>query len=116
MRNCLVLQGNRSQLRFSTFTRLTNRVGDFISLAKTEANTPLFIAHHDQGAETETTTALDDLCGSIDEDRFFNKSTITIAFRLLVATTRAVPAIATMVTAPIWAITPRGGSHRWLLG
>ncbi len=116
MRNCLVLQSHRSQLGLSPFPRLTNRIGDFISLAKTEANTSLFIAHHDQGAETETTATLDDLCGSIDEDRLLNKSTITIAFRLLVATTRPVPSITTVVTALIWAITPRGEGHWWLLG
>jgi len=103
-------------LRFSPFSSFANRIGDFISLSETEANTPLLITYYDQGAEAETTSTFDDLCRSIDEDRLFNKSVIAIAFGLLVATTRPVPTIATMIPTSIRAIDSRRGGHWRRLG
>jgi len=113
MRYGFVLQRHRSQLSLGTLAGFSNGIGHLVSLAKTQTNPPLLVTNNYQSAKAKSATTLDHLSGAVDENRFLNKSTVTIPLGLLVTTARPVATFATMITTPFRPIGPRG--NRWLL-
>jgi hypothetical protein len=55
------------------FSRLANRVGDFVGLAEADAHATLLVSHRDDCVEREPPTALHDLGAAIHADHAFDE-------------------------------------------
>ncbi len=113
--DCLVLQGNRSELGFGSLSRLADRISHLVPFSKTETDAPLPVTHHDQRAEAEPASTLHHLGRPVDENRLLDEAVVAITLGFLVATAGPTPAIATMISTPLGAVAA-GGSSGWLLG
>ena len=65
--------GNLDHALLCRLGGLANRFADFVRLAEAEANAAVLVAGHDQRAEAEATSTLDDLGAAVDEDDFFRR-------------------------------------------
>src|SRR5260221_8200753 len=70
MRNGVVLQCDPGHLGLGHFPALANGVGHLSGFAQTNANPPLLVTHHDQGAEAKAAATFDHLGRSIDKNNF----------------------------------------------
>ncbi len=111
MRNGVAAKGNGFEMFAGRISGLADGFGDLIGLAESNADLALAIAHNEQCAEAETTTALDDFGASIDEDNFFEEIGlvfVTTAARSAIAagsTTTTATATTTLAATTITTLT-----------
>src|SRR3954471_11056039 len=73
MRNGGVLERNRHHLGSRSFTTFANSISDFSGFTKPNADLAALIPYHHQGTKVEPTSTFYNLCGTINEDNFFNQ-------------------------------------------
>lgn len=72
MRNRVFLNGDLDHALLGSVSGLADCLAHFIGLTKANADLAFLVAADDEGAEAETTTALDDFRATINEDDFFS--------------------------------------------
>ena len=109
MRDGVAAERNGFEMFTGRIGGLANGFGDLIGLAESNADLALAISHNEERTEAETSTALDDLGASVDEDNFFEK--IGFWFVITTAARSAIAAGSTTTTATATTTTGREG-HR----
>jgi hypothetical protein len=66
-----VLEGDADHVLFGHFAALADGFGDLDGFAEADTDVTVLVARDNEGAKTETATALDDFGGSVDENDFF---------------------------------------------
>src|SRR3954469_15917665 len=103
-----VHERNRDHALLGIFAALPDRVSDFAGFAEADADFALFVADDNKRAEAETTTALDDFGGAIDENHFLGQVAILVAKIIALparTASRTAPAEAAEAAATITAAT-----------
>jgi hypothetical protein len=105
MRNGVAGNADGRHCGAAVLTALADGVGHFVGLAQTDADLALLVTGDDQRTEAESTTAFDDLRGTVDEQDLFRQFIAVLVGRNLALTTSPGTATAARTVAPAAAET-----------
>ncbi len=87
MERAAILERDADHVALGRFGRLADRFGHFARLAMTVADAAALIAHHDEGSEAETPTALHHLGDAVDVHELVDELAVAVSLRAIASFT-----------------------------